>query len=99
MKSRHTKIGLSLAAAAAALFLGCIWPQASIAQNVNLPDGPIACADFHRGTNGSWIVVHPTTIRPQGVEMKLVPGQTFAENQFVDGVEVTTVLDRNCGNK
>ena len=62
-------------------------------------DGPIACADFHRGTNGSWTVVHPTTIRPQGVEMKLVPGQTFAENEFVDGVEVTTVLDRNCGNK
>jgi hypothetical protein len=99
MNFRDEKIDLSLAAAATALFLCCSWPYASIAQNINLPDGPIACTDFHRGANGSWTVVHPTTIHPRGVEMKLAPGQTFAENQFVDGVEVTTVLDRNCGNK
>jgi hypothetical protein len=31
--------------------------------------------------------------------MTLAPRQTFAKNQFVDGIEVTTVLDRNCGNQ
>lgn len=99
MNSRSDKIGLSFAAAAAALLLGGLWPHPGIAQNANLPDGPIACTDFHRGANGSWTVVHPTAIRPQGVELKMVPGETFAENQFVHGVEVANVLDRNCGNK
>jgi hypothetical protein len=36
---------------------------------------------------------------PQGVQLNLAPGQTFAKNQFVSGIEVTTVLDRNCGNR
>ncbi len=98
MNFRDEKIGLAFTAAVAALFLGCV-PRASMAQNANLPDGPIACTDFHRGSNGSWTVLHPTTIHPQGVEMKLAPGQIFAENQFVQGIEITNVLDRNCGNK
>ena len=34
---------------------------------------------------------------PRGVQMNLAPKQTFAKNQFVGGIEVTTVLDRNCG--
>jgi hypothetical protein len=38
------------------------------------------------------------------MQLNLAPGQTFAKNQFVGnqfvgGVEVTTVLDRNCGNQ
>src|ERR1700680_1100228 len=41
----------------------------------------------------------PTTITPQGVQLNLAPGQTFPKNQFVSGIEVTTVLDRNCGNQ
>jgi len=28
--------------------------------------------------------------------MNMAPGQTFAKNQFVNGIEVPTVLDRNC---
>jgi hypothetical protein len=41
----------------------------------------------------------PTTISPQGAQLNLAPGQTFAKNQFVSGIEVTTILDRNCGNQ
>ena len=55
--------------------------------------------DFQRGPEGSWTVVRPTTISPEGVQLNLAPGQTFAKNQFVGGIEVTTVLDRNCGNQ
>jgi hypothetical protein len=44
-------------------------------------------------------VLRPTTITPQAAQPNLAPGQTFAKNQFVSGIEVTTVLDRNCGNQ
>jgi hypothetical protein len=44
-------------------------------------------------------VLQPTTIKPQGITMNLAPGETFAKNQWFDGVEITTVLDRNCGNE
>ncbi len=98
MNHRDRKDGLSFAAAAAALFLGCAWPQAGMAQTAEFPDGPIACTDFQRGVNGTWTVIRPTTIRPQGVAMNLAPGQTFAKNQPVGGIDVTTVLDRRCGN-
>jgi hypothetical protein len=43
-------------------------------------------------------VLRPTTISPQGVQVNLAPAQTFAKNEFVSGIEVTTVLDLNCGN-
>jgi hypothetical protein len=93
-KDRLWRIG-----AAAALAIGCAWPLAAQAADINLPDGPIACDDFQRGFNGSWTVLQPTTIAPQGVTMNLARGETFAKNQWFDGVEMTTVLDRNCGNE
>src|SRR5438128_9087153 len=93
------KIGRSLAAAAVALFFECAWPHPGMAQSVSRSDGPIACGDFQRGPEGSWTVLRPTTRSPQGAQLNLAPGQTFAKNQFVGGIEVTTVLDRNCGNK
>jgi hypothetical protein len=92
------KLRISPTTAAAALFVCCAWAHASLAQNADLGDGPIACGDFQRGPNGSWTVLHPTMISPSGVTMNLAPGQTFAKNQFLGRVEVTTVLDRHCGN-
>jgi hypothetical protein len=85
---------------AAAVTLGCAWPDPSVAQSVStLPDGPIQCGAFQRGANGSWTVLRPAAIYPQGVALNLAPGQTFASNQVVDGFEVTAILDRNCGNR
>src|SRR5437899_1633800 len=97
MTSRDKKIRLAIAAAGA-LFFGSAWPQSGEAQTAGISDGPIACGAFQRGANGSWTVLHPTTITPQGVQLTLTLGQSFAKNQFVGGIEVTTVLDRNCGN-
>jgi hypothetical protein len=98
MTLSRKKTPLMLSAAAAGLLLGAAWAYPAMANVYAGGDGPIACHDFQRGANGSWTVLHPTTIESQGVQMSLSPGQTFAKNQFVNGVEVTTVLDRNCGN-
>jgi len=99
MRYCENKIRLSFGAAAAALFVGCASALPGMAQSIAGSDGPIACGNFQRGINGSWTVLRPTTISPQGIQLNLAPGQTFAKNQFVGGIEVTTVLDRNCGNQ
>ena len=85
------------AAVAASLFLG-VCAQPVLAQS-SFPDGPITCDAFQRGPNGSWTVLRPATISPNGTELNLAPGETFAKNQFLRGIEVSTVLDRNCGNR
>ena len=95
----RAKMGWSFAAAAAAVFFGSVTAHPVMAQNASNSDGPVACGNFQRGPNGSWTVLHPTTISPQGVWLNLTPGQTFAKIQFVSGIEVTTILDRNCGNQ
>lgn len=98
MTDRKDKALVSMGAAAM-LLLGCAWPLAATAASVNSADGAISCNDFRRDANGAWTVLRPTTIAPQGVVISLSPGQTFAKNQWLGGIEVTTVLDRNCGNQ
>jgi hypothetical protein len=92
---RKTVRGWTIATAVA---IGCAWTQPGLAQ-FNMPDGPIACDAFVRNGYGAWRVVRPTTIMPQGLTMNLVPGMTFAPSQTIDGIEITAVLDRNCGNR
>ena len=98
MRYRARKLHLSVAAGTAALLFSWASANSMMAQTAHRGDGPVACSDFQRSANGTWTVLHPTTIIPEGVRLNLAAGQTFAKNQMVDGVEVTTVLDRNCGN-
>ena len=85
---------------AAVLAFGCAIPQLAMAQGANsLPDGPVACDAFQRVGNGSWTVLRPETLHPNGVALSLSAGQTFAPNQIYGGFEVSAILDRNCGNR
>ena len=100
MMDRRTTIGLYFTAAAVAVVLGSGWGHSAMAQAVaSRPDGAIACDSFQRTGYGTWTVLRPTTIHPQGVALSLAPGQSFAPSQTMDGIEVSAVLDRNCGNK
>ena len=85
--------------AAAMLALGVAGSQSALAQGMSMPDGPVACNAVARLPMGSWTILRPVTIQPNGMTIGLAPGQTFAPNQLDDGVEVTAVLDRNCGNR
>lgn len=85
---------------AAALLLGCAAPHLAMAQATNsLPDGPVTCDAFQRVGNGSWSVLRPATLYPNGQTVNLAPGQTFAPNQMHEGFEITAILDRDCGNR
>jgi len=91
---------LSIMIMISVMSLGCVWLPLAIAQTVaSRPDGPVACDAFQRVGNGSWAVLRPATIYPEGVALGLSPGETFAPNQLADGIEITAVLDRNCGNR
>lgn len=84
----------------AALVFTCTTPYLAMAQGVNsLPDGPVACDAFQRSGHGAWMVLRQATICPNGVPLRLAPGQTFAPNQTFGGFEMTAILDRNCGNR
>jgi hypothetical protein len=83
--------------AAAGLSAGFVSACPALAQ-IGASDGPIACHDFVRNGYGDWRVVRPTTISLAGVRMNLAPGETFMPSELVHGIEVTAVLDRNCGN-
>jgi hypothetical protein len=91
---------LRAAIIAAVLAFGWAIPQLAMAQPANsLPDGPVSCDAFQRVGKGSWTVLRPETLYPQGVPLRLAAGQTFAPNQMYEGFEVTAILDRNCGNR
>jgi len=97
MIHRDSKMRISIAAAM--LLIGGGSPHLAMAQNVNsLPDGPVACTAFQRSGYGSWTVLRSATVYPDGVPLSLTAGQTFAPNQMFGGFEVTTILERNCGN-
>jgi hypothetical protein len=95
----YPDIKLRISIAVAALLVGGGSPELAAAQSLNsLPDGPVACNAFQRSGYGSWTVLRPATLYPNGVPLSLSPGQTFAPNQVFQGFEVTAILDRSCGN-
>jgi hypothetical protein len=99
MTHRDKILGALGGGAALALF-GLFAPAPALAQPANsLPDGQVDCGAVNRLPMGSWTIMSPVTISPNGTTIGLSPGQTFAPNQMYDGVEVTAVLDRNCGNR
>jgi hypothetical protein len=51
-------------------------------------DGPIRLREVPEShANGSWTVLRSMTISLQGAQLNLAPEQTFADNQYVSGIE------------
>jgi hypothetical protein len=81
------------------LFFGCATAHPGMAQGRSALRWSDRLWRLPARPQRSWTVLRPTTIRSQGVQLNLASGQTFAKNQFVSGIPVTTVPDRNCGNQ
>ena len=98
MKRISNSVRLNLAAAALLLtgFAAApVYAQVSMTD----PDAAVACGAFQRWGGGSWTATSPTTLDyNNGMSLSVAPGETFAPNQTVGGVEVTSTLDRHCGN-
>jgi hypothetical protein len=96
MASRNS-ISIGLAAAFLSLATSAlpIHAQAGMTD----PDAAVACRAFERNGGGTWTATSPSTLAfDNGMSMRVAPGQSFAPNQTFGGVEISAVLDRNCGN-
>ena len=89
-----------LALAAATLLLaGAIAGPVHAQISMTDPDAGVACGAFPRSGGGAWTATAPTTLAyDNGTSISVAPGATFVPGSTVAGVEVTSTLDRHCGN-
>ncbi len=66
------------------------------------PPGPyqprpsLQCADFKRSPGGGWSALSPIRLPgPQG-PVQLLAGQSFADGDYVGGMDMGSVLERDC---
>ncbi len=98
MKAIGNSLRVNLAAAALLTIAAAAAP-AHAQVNMTDPDAAVACSAFQRYGGGSWTAVSPTTLDyDNGMSIAVRPGQTFTPTATVGGVEVTSTLDRHCGN-
>jgi hypothetical protein len=57
------------------------------------PTNRLACADFHRNSDGSWSPIHPVVICP-GVQTRA--GVMFEKGVIFCGVNVVATLNQQC---
>ena len=98
MITARNALGIGLAAAvllAAGSAPAPVYAQVSMTD----PDGPVACSAFERIPGGSWTATASTMLNfDNGTSLAIRPGETFLPNGTIGGVEVSTILDRHCGN-
>jgi len=98
MKTIGNSLRLNLAAAALAL-ASVAAPPVYAQVSMTDADAAVACGAFERWGNGSWTATAPSTLDyDNGMSLAIRPGETFTPNATVGGVEVTSTLDRHCGN-
>jgi hypothetical protein len=90
MRNPRTNFCLLAVAAVTALALGA---GPSLAQNEAVP-----CSAFARNTAGGWRVTAPVMLDLNGMLLAPMVGTTFVAGSSARGIEMSEVLDRECGN-
>lgn len=62
-------------------------------------DGPMPCSAFARNPVGGWRVMAPVTLDLGGRLYSPMVGTTFAAGANEHGIEMSDVLDQQCGNR
>ena len=60
---------------------------------------PVPCSAFSRNISGGWTVRAPVMLDLGGTLLAPMVGTTFAAGSTMHGIEMSDVLDRNCGNR
>ena len=93
--SRNRLHQLAVTAAAAVLLAaGATHPVAAKAA-----DGPTPCSAFQRNIGGGWRVLAPVALAVGGRIYSPMVGTTLAAGATENGVEMSDVLDQQCGNR
>ena len=64
-----------------------------------LPGEAVPCSAFSRSGAGGWKVLAPVMLNLDGRLYSPTVGTTFAAGSMQHGIEMSDVLDRNCGNR
>lgn len=91
MKDPLKRHGIAALAAAAVLVLGA---APSLAQRESVP-----CSAFARGPSGGWRVLSPVMLDLGGRLYSPMVGTVFPAGGSRNGIEMSDVLDRQCGNR
>ena len=62
-------------------------------------DGPMPCSAFARNNTGGWRVLAPVTLELGDRLYSPMVGTTFAAGSTQHGVEMSDLLDQQCGNR
>jgi hypothetical protein len=91
MKDSPKRTGLTALAAAIVLALGA---APAMAQRE-----PIPCSAFARGPYGAWRVLSPVVLDFGGRLYSPIVGTVFPAGGMQNGIEMSDVLDQQCGNR
>ncbi|HEU0216690.1 MAG TPA: hypothetical protein VFQ90_08515 [Stellaceae bacterium] len=91
MKNCSKRRSLTAIAAVAALVLGA---APSMAQRESIP-----CSAFARGPYGGWRVLSPVMLDLGGRLYSPTVGTVFPPGATQNGIEMSDVLDQQCGNR
>jgi hypothetical protein len=58
----------------------------------------VECSAFSRNALGGWTVLSPIMLDFGGLVLSPTVGTTFVAGSSLHGIEMTAVLDRECGN-
>lgn len=65
----------------------------------NAADGPMPCSAFERNAGGGWRVLAPVMLAIGGTLYSPTVGTTFRAGAEEHGIEMSDLLDRQCGNR
>ena len=62
-------------------------------------EGPVPCSAFARNSSGGWRVLAPVMLAVGGRLYSPTVGTTLAAGATQHGIEMSDVLDQQCGNR
>jgi hypothetical protein len=96
METLRNQLRWMALAAAAAFIVGAGAAHSVIARAA---DGPMPCSAFARNSAGGWRVLAPVTLALGDRLYSPMVGTTFAAGSTQNGIEMSDILDQQCGNR
>jgi hypothetical protein len=96
MKTATYRLCRAAMAAAAVLLVGA---GAGHPVAAKAADGPMPCSAFQRNAGGGWRVLAPVTLEVGDRLYSPMVGTTFPAGGSQNGIEMSDILDQQCGNR
>jgi hypothetical protein len=87
----------SVSLAAAAVLAAGVGMTGSVVAKAQ--EGPMPCSAFTRGDEGAWRVMAPVTLDIGGRLYSPMVGTVFTAGATEHGIEMSDILDQQCGNR